>query len=60
VGKVSQSKNHWRKRKRSEHTYRVNFDAIMGGFARMFTMLAVGLTRPDKVMLRKKLEAAAK
>ena len=56
MGKLSQSKNHWKKRKRSEHIYSVKVDAIINGISHMFMILARGLTRPDKAMLRKQLE----
>ena len=56
MGKRSQSKNHWRKRKRSEHIFSTQFEAVVNGVARMFRTLSKGLTRPDKAMLRKQIE----
>lgn len=56
MGKRSQSKERWRKRERSAHTFSTQIEATVNGIKRMFRHLSRGLTRPDKAMLRKRLE----
>jgi len=53
MGKRSQALGRWPKRQRSPHTFS---DRVVDVFGKMFRVISHGLTRPEKEVLRKRLD----